>query len=105
MTTISIPYNFEVTFNHIEGQSPSDKLLALLETYLTTQIQACEREICRYEVKYRRTFDEFAQAWERGDIPGKHDHEIERDYMEWEGLVSEKQRWFEQLKCLPVLSK
>ena len=85
----------------VEGQTEDEKLLSLLETYLTAQIRACEAEIGQYEVKYRATFEQFAAAWERGGIPNKHAHAVERDYMEWEGLVAEKQRWLERLRDLP----
>jgi hypothetical protein len=76
-------------------------MLSLLETYLAVQIRACEREIGEYEVKYRSTFPEFAEAWQQGRIPNRCDHAVERDYMEWEGLIAEKQRWLERLRELP----
>jgi hypothetical protein len=47
-------------------------------------------------------FAEFARAWEQDEIPNKHSHAVERDYMEWEGLVAEKQRWLERLRRLPT---
>ncbi|MBX7234334.1 MAG: hypothetical protein K1X65_08115 [Caldilineales bacterium] len=89
---------------HIEavvGPTLDDKLMALLETYLTTQLRACEQEIGEYEVKYRTTFAEFAQAWEDDQTPAKYDHTVERDFMEWEGLLAEKQRWLQSLRKLP----
>lgn len=88
-------------FKSIEGRNNDDKLLRLLETYLTSQIRACEQEISEYEVKYRATFTEFARAWEQGEIPDRHSHTVERDYMEWEGLVAEKQNWLQRLRDLP----
>ena len=89
-------------FEAVQGQTAEDKFLSLIETYLTTQIRACEQEIGAYEVKYRSTFAEFASMWEQGRIPGRHSHEVERDYMEWEGLVAEKQSWLEKLRELPA---
>jgi hypothetical protein len=68
---------------------------------LIPQIRACEQEISEYEVKYRSTFAEFARSWEQEEIPDKHTHAVERDYMEWEGLVAEKYNWIELLRNMP----
>ena len=68
---------------------------------LSTQIRACEQEISEYEVRYRSTFAEFARSWEQDEIPDKHNHAVERDYMEWEELVAEKDNWLERLWNLP----
>ena len=101
MTTLALSPQIASYIRSIEGRTNDDKLLRLLETYLASQIRACEQEISHYEVKYRSTFAEFAQAWERDEIPNKRSHEIERDYMEWEGLVGEKQNWLERFRRLP----
>lgn len=101
MTTLALSPQIASHVKSIEGRTNDDKLLRLLETYLTSQIRACEQEISHYEVKYRSTFPEFAQAWQRDEISNKRSHEVERDYMEWEGLVAEKQGWLERLRRLP----
>ncbi len=101
MTTVALSPQIASHLKTIEGHTNDDKLLRLLETYLASQIRACEQEISDYEVKYRSTFAEFAQDWERDEILNKHDHAVERDYMEWEGLVAEKHNWLEQLRSLP----
>jgi hypothetical protein len=101
MTTLSLNPQIASHLDSIEGQTPDDKLLALLETYLASQIRACEQEISEYEVKYRSTFDEFAKARQQGQIANRYGHEVERDYMEWEGLVAEKRHWLECLDDLP----
>ena len=101
MTTLALSPQIASYVRSIEGQTMDDKLLALLETYLASQIRACEHEISEYEMKYRSTFAEFAEAWEHDQIPDKYDHAIERDYMAWEGLIAEKQGWLERLRNLP----
>ena len=87
--------------DHVEGETADGKLLALLTTYLQSQIRACEQEIATYELKYRMTFAEFAEAWEQGAIPDRWSHAVERDYMEWEGLEEERRRWLARLRALP----
>jgi hypothetical protein len=86
---------------HVEGGTFEEKLLALLESYVSSQLRDCEREIGNYEVKYRSTFAEFANAWAGNAVPEKHSHQVERDYMEWEGLEAEKKRWLNLLKLMP----
>lgn len=102
MTTLTLNPQIVSHLEFIEGSTPDDKLLSLLETYLAAQLRVCEQEIGEYEVKYRSTFAEFAEAWNQGQIPDRHSHEIERDYMEWEGLVAEKKRWLKLFQGLPA---
>ena len=101
MTTLSLDPQIASQLESIEGRTPDDKVVALLEAYLASQIRACEQEISEYEVKYRSTFEEFAEAWKQGRISKRYSHAIERDYMEWEGLIAEKRRWLERLRDLP----
>ena len=43
-------------------------------------------------------FEEFRRAWEAEKIKDKYSHEVEADYIEWEALEMEKERWLELLK-------
>ncbi len=104
MTVYTLTPPVEAFLESVAGETPDEKVLSLLETYLATQLRACEREINEFEVKYHSTFNEFVEAWKQNLIPNKHSHEIERDYMEWEGLVAEKKRWLDQLRSLSELS-
>ncbi len=99
--TLSLSPQLASSLESIEGETADAKMLSLLESYLTLRLHECEAEITQYEIKYRRTFADFAGAWAQGEIARRHSHEVERDYMEWEGLVAEKQRWLEQLRALP----
>ena len=101
MITLAVqPKTMEV-LARLRGETPDEKILALVESYLSSQIQTCEREIAEYEIKHRATFADFAEAWAQNQIQGKHTHAIERDYMEWEGLEAEKRQWLAMLKQLP----
>jgi hypothetical protein len=87
--------------DHVEGETADGKLLTLT-TYLQSQIRACEQEIETYELKYRMTFAEFAEAWEQGAIAGRWAHAVERDYMEWEGLEEERRQWLARPRALQI---
>ena len=101
MTAFSISPTVAEYLGHIKGRTLDEKLLALLEAYISSRLRECERELGDYEVKYRSTFAEFAEAWAKDAVPDKHAHQTERDYMEWEGLEAEKRRWLNLLKSLP----
>ncbi|MBI4771605.1 MAG: hypothetical protein HY784_14640 [Chloroflexi bacterium] len=101
MVTLAVSPRTMEYLGQIEGQTTEEKVLRLLETYLSSQLMACEREIGEYEVKYRSTFAEFAGAWADGTVPDRRSHAVERDYMEWEGLEAEKRRWLDMLRRLP----
>lgn len=101
MTALALSPQMAEYLDYVKGRTIEEKLLARLESYVSSQLKECEREIGDYEVKYRSTFAEFAEAWEADAIPGKHSHLVERDYMEWEGLEADKKRWLDLLKRLP----
>jgi hypothetical protein len=101
MIALSVSPQIAEYLGVVQGQTLDEKLLSLLESYVTSQLKECERELGQYEVKYRSTFAEFAEAWREERIPNRYSHPVERDYMEWEGLEAEKRRWLDLLKKLP----
>ena len=101
MALLSLSPDVLIQIEAVEGRTLDAKLTALLEAYLAAQLRACEQEITTFEIKYRCAFADFAEVWEQATLPNKYDHELERDYMEWEGLEAERQGWLERLKQLP----
>lgn len=91
--------------DYVEGETITDKILSLIAIHFATQLHACEREIKGYELRYGMTFDEFASAWEKGEIPDRWSHPVERDYMEWEGLESERKKWLSLIRGLPAVDR
>jgi len=98
MIALSVSPQIAEYLGVVQGQTLDEKLLSLLESYVTSQLKECERELGQYEVKHRSTFAEFAEAWREERIPNRYSHPVERDYMEWEGLEAEKRRWLDLLK-------
>ena len=80
----------------MKAEAQSSKL-KLISADLGRRLRECEREIGDFELKYRMTFAEFAEAWEGDEIPNKWSHQVERDYMIWEGLEAEKRKWSDSL--------
>jgi hypothetical protein len=48
------------------------------------------------------TFKDFKIEWSKGKIAKKHSHEIERDYMEWEGFEEEKKHWLSTIRKIRI---
>jgi hypothetical protein len=80
----------KVLDDFVPGPDLSAKLESLTRASLKHLLIACNETLSRFEAKYGLTFTEFTQAWKTGTIPGKHSHEVERDFMEWEARQQEK---------------
>ena len=81
----------------VEGKEIDEKIFYLLETNALMRLKECEEHIFRFEVKYRMDYKGFKTAWKKGAIKRKHSHQAERDFMEWEGFVSERKKWLSVL--------
>ena len=62
------------------------------ENTFVLHLKECEEYLFRYESKYGMDFPTFVELWEQGEIPNKRSHEVERDFMEWEGFVMERSK-------------
>ncbi|MEA3338971.1 MAG: hypothetical protein U9R15_03300 [Chloroflexota bacterium] len=105
MPTLDIAVETLSYLDYIEGETMTDKLLALVATHFAAQLRACEMESKQYEMKYGTTFVEFAARWENDEISERWSHTVERDYMEWEGLEAEKRNWLSLLSDLPPVRR
>ena len=100
METVKVPDSFRDVLEYLEGDSLDKKLVHLITNELKRRLQACSHRIVDFEAKYGMGFEEFARAWQGGEIPNRHSHEVERDYMEWESLSDEHKLLLSQLKKL-----
>ncbi len=100
MKTVELPEEILRKLEQVEGKDLAEKIVNLLKQRIFAQLRECDEQILRYETKYGMDFTEFESAWERGEIAGKHSHEVERDLMEWEGFVLERQDWLSMLRGL-----
>lgn len=77
----------------VEGEELNEKILNLLETNALMRLKECEEQISKFESKYGMDFENFKMAWEKGVIKDRYSHEVERDFMEWEGFELERKKW------------
>lgn len=85
---------------HGEGATIEERIAGLVLDSLSKKLRECEEEIYQYEVKYGMSFVEFKRAWEKDKILNKYSHEIERDFMIWEGLEVERKKWLAKIRKL-----
>jgi len=98
METMKVPDSLKDILEYLEGESLDKKLVHLIANDLKRRLQLCSQRIVEFEAKYGMGFEEFAHAWQSGEIPNRYSHEVERDYMEWESLADEYKLLLAQLK-------
>lgn len=54
-----------------------------------------------YAHRYGVDFYAFQQAWQKGQLAGKHSYEVERDYWEWEAAITDEECLQQMLERLP----
>jgi hypothetical protein len=100
MKTVKLPAEVLESLEQVEGRNFTEKIKNLLKQRMLAQLRECGEQILEYEAKYGMSFEQFETAWKGDEIEDKHSHKVERDLMEWEGFVLERQRWLSMLRGL-----
>ena len=100
MGTINLAEDLMESLGLVQGKDIEEKISHLIETNILLQLRECEEHLFRFESRYGMAFEGFAQAWEAGEIEGKHSHGVERDFMEWEGFDLERSKLLRSLREL-----
>jgi hypothetical protein len=96
--TIALADNIEESLALVPGKDLQEKFSRLVENTLVLHLRECEDYLFKYESKYGMDFTNFAELWEQGEIQDKHSHEVERDFMEWEGFAMERSSLLKALR-------
>ena len=102
MGTIDLAEELLDNLGHVQGKDIGEKIAYLLESNILLRLKECDDYLFRFESKYGMEFEGFAQAWDRDEIERRHSHEIERDFMEWEGFHLERRRLLQSLRNMRV---
>lgn len=85
----------------LTGETRFDIALHLAtKELLRLKLQEVEREIKAFEERYCINFDDFKRAWDEGKIADKNLYEVEKDYWDWEALVTNREHLEEMLGFL-----
>jgi len=67
-------------------------LVLILKDAIAYRLERIEKELRKFEEKYGMTFEEYKQRWESEEREEDYSWEAERDYLEWEALMTRKRR-------------
>lgn len=65
-------------------------VMLAVKDWLRLRLQAIELQKHAFEEKYGMDFFSFREAWHAGEIPDRYSYEVEKDYWEWEGLLTDE---------------
>jgi hypothetical protein len=71
---------------------PDVALLLVLRDALAYRLEQIETDLRAFETKYGMPFERYRHHWEAEDRDEDYHWEAEQDYLEWEALVTQKQR-------------
>jgi len=100
MGMVHLAEDLLASLNLVKGNDIEEKVSRLIEAHILLQLKECEEALFRFESKYGMEFETFTPAWEAGEIRDKHSHEVERDFMEWEGFNMERRTLLKALRNL-----
>lgn len=100
MKTIALADDMVDSLALVPGKDVEENFSRLLETTFVLNLRECEDYLFKFESKYGMDFKSFAELWEQGGIPEKYSHEVERDFMEWEGFTMERSSLLNVLRNL-----
>jgi hypothetical protein len=97
MQTINVADTIIENMAYIPGSNLDEKLTNLMVSNFSLQLRECEEAIFRFEAKYGMGFAEFTNSFDTGEVD-RYAHEIERDFMEWEGFCDERGRMLASIR-------
>ena len=98
---MTVTKSLEKILIDLTGEPRADVALHVaLKDAVFYRLEIIESEIKRLESKYHLTFPDFKLKWEKGEIEQRYSYDVEKDYWEWEGLVSRRDKIEEISKWL-----
>lgn len=64
------------------------------------RLNEINKRIKRFYEKYRADFSKFERLWKEGKIKNKFSYDVEKDYIEWDSLVTRKDKLERILKWI-----
>ncbi|MBS1249706.1 MAG: hypothetical protein MAG431_01287 [Chloroflexi bacterium] len=93
MSTLTLPKNTAQILHELTGEERPDIALQLvLRDSIEHRLMKIKVSRQGFREKYGMSFDEYDQQWEAEDKDEDYTWEAERDYLEWEALVTRQHR-------------
>ena len=96
MADLMIPKGTAQALRDLTGEPRPDVALQLvLRDALAYRLQQIETGLRAFEAKYGMIFEEYRHRWESEDREEDYDWDAERDYLEWEALLTRRNHFEE----------
>lgn len=93
MSTLVIPKNTAQALRDLTGESrPDVALLLVIQDALAYRLAQIDADLKELEARYGMGFEEYRQRWESEDREEDYRWEAERDFLQWEALVTQRVR-------------
>ncbi len=100
--TVVLPKETMRVLTELTGEARSDVALTLMmRDYARQKLAEINATLRRYEEKYGMPFEAYKQIWETEDREEHYAYQTEWDYLEWESLVTRRERLMESFAWLP----
>jgi len=100
--TVVLPKETMRALTELTGETRTDVALTLMmRDYARQKLAEIDAALRQYEEKYRMSFEAYKQIWETEDREEHYTHQAEWDYLEWESLVTRRERLMESFAWLP----
>jgi len=102
MPPFTLPQKVSQALIELTGEPREDvALLILIRDYARHKLAEVETAIQLYEQKYGMSFDAYKQIWDAEDRDEHYSYAAENDYLEWEALVTRRNRLEASFAWLP----
>jgi hypothetical protein len=72
-----------------------------MKDWIRLKLWEAQQQRQDFEGRHGMDFAAFKQAWHAGLIPNAHSYEVEREYWEWEAVVTDEERLQQIAENLP----
>jgi hypothetical protein len=102
MSAVVLPRDISRALTELTGESRVDVALVLLvREYAHHKLMEINDELKQYEQKYGMPFEAYKRLWDSEDRPEHYAFEAEKNYLEWEALVTRRSRLEASFAWLP----
>ncbi len=93
MSGITLPKRTEHALRELTGEArPDVALILVMRDAVAYRIQQLDVGLAAFETKYGMRWDAYRDRWQDETREQDFTWEAERDYLEWEGMVTRRQR-------------
>jgi len=91
--SLHLPKTATAVLTELTGEPrPESALFLVLRDAIAYRLEKITAALKAFEDKYGMSFEEYRERWEAEDRPEYYAYEAEREFLEWEALVTRRKR-------------